>query len=313
MTTSSTPLTHFSLFSGIGGLDLAAEWAGFRTVAQVERADYPLQVLNQHWPDVPRFEDIEDVTDDTLDAAGITRPTLLSGGFPCQPFSVAGKRRGTEDDRYLWPEMLRLVQESRPRWVIGENTAGFCGMALDETLAGLERAGYTCRAFVFPAEAVGAPHLRYRCFIVANSQGERCIQRGLPLGEGEEIAVSGLSDPYGSDAVCSGQMRPCVSVRSGQSLETAFDSCGIYESIPDPLCTGWTEFLSPALAGEEGHAPWRADPFGMLWTDEPDVGRVADGIPSRVDRVEALGNAVVPQQAYPIFQAIAEVEMMVEE
>jgi DNA (cytosine-5)-methyltransferase 1 len=130
----------------------------------------------------------------------------------------------------------------------------------------------------------------------------------LPLGEGEEIAVSGLSDPYGSDAVCSGQMRPCVSVRPGGSLKTASNSCRICEAVSYPLCAGWAEFNSPAISAKEGYAPWRADPFGLLWTDEPDVGRVADGVPSRVDRVEALGNAVVPQQAFPLFAAIAAIE-----
>ncbi len=305
-----TPLTHFSLFSGIGGLDLAAEWAGFETVGQVERADYQYRVLQKHWPNVPKWRNIEDVTIHTIREAGIEHaPTVLSGGFPCQPFSCAGQRRGAEDDRYLWPEMLRVVQELRPAWVVGENVAGIINLALDDVLTDLERAGYTCRAFILPAAGVGAPHMRDRCFVVSHSASERCVPGGLPFGADEALPLARIGYPHGSDAVCCGQEWTCVSVRSGQSLETAFDSCGIYESIPDPLCTGWTEFLSPALAGEEGHAPWRADPFGMLWTDEPDVGRVADGIPSRVDRVEALGNAVVPPQAYPIFQAIAAIEM----
>jgi DNA (cytosine-5)-methyltransferase 1 len=162
-------LTHFSLFTGIGGFDLAGEAAGFRTVGQVEYADFPFAILEKHWPGVPRWRDVRTVTADAVRAAGIGRPTLVSGGFPCQPFSCAGKRRGAEDDRFLWPEMCRIVSELRPAWVLGENVAGFVGMALDACAADLERLGYAVRAFVVPAAGVGAPHQRARCFVVAHA------------------------------------------------------------------------------------------------------------------------------------------------
>lgn len=149
-------LTHLSLFSGIGGLDLAAEWAGFRTVGQCEYADYPYAVLQKHWPDVPKWRDIRTLTaEDFYAKTRLHTVDIISGGFPCQPFSVAGKQRGTADDRYLWPEMCRIVRELHPAWVVGENVAGIVRIALAGIFSDLQSIGYTARAYSSAARDVG--------------------------------------------------------------------------------------------------------------------------------------------------------------
>lgn len=228
-------LNHLSLFSGIGGIDLAAHWAGFHTVAFCEQNKFCQQVLGKHWPGVPIYDDVRTLTAQSL---GNQRITLLSGGFPCQPFSEAGERRGQEDDRYLWPAMLRLIREIRPNWILAENVTGIITMELDNVLSDLEKAAYHTETFVLPACAIGALHIRERVFIVAHSESIRRQQRGR------------LEQP------------------------------------------------------QESPAPG----YLYKWWDEPQPARVAYGLPGRLERVKALGNAVMPQVVYPILKAIADYE-----
>ena len=189
-------LTHLSLFTGIGGLDLAAEWAGFRTVGQCEWADYPRAVLEKHWPGMPRWRDIRTLTgDDFFAKTGLRTVTVLSGGFPCQPFSTAGKRRGKDDDRYLWPEMLRVISQIRPAWVVGENVAGIVSMALDTVLSDLESIGYSCQAFVIPACAVDAPHRRDRVSILGYAEHNGLSPTAVP----RIIATAGRDEQEGQN------------------------------------------------------------------------------------------------------------------
>lgn len=303
-------LTHLSLFSGIGGLDLAAEMAGFRTVGQCEWADYPTKVLEKHWPDVPRWRDIRTLTGESFyERTGLRTVDAISGGFPCQPFSVAGKRRGKEDDRYLWPEMLRVISQIRPAWVVGENVAGIVNMALDTVLSDLESEGYTVQAFIIPACAVDAPHRRDRCAIVAHSNNrqrdteDETVQSGrTPVDYGGENVAYSESDGLQGK-------RPSREQVSGARLEKV-QSKGRCDVLPDPNHRGRSMRRDGELptAGEDYRGRTPEYVAGKWWPAEPDVGRVAHGVPARVDRLKCLGNAVVPQQFYPIFQAMADIE-----
>ena len=158
-------MTVGSLFSGIGGFDLGLERAGMTIKWQVEIDDFCNKVLEKHWPDVKRYRDIKELRGDELEPVD-----LICGGFPCQPFSAAGKRRSKEDDRYLWPEMLRVIRAVRPNWIIGENVAGIVSLALDDVLSDLESEGYACQSFIIPACAVNAPHRRDRVWIIAHAR-----------------------------------------------------------------------------------------------------------------------------------------------
>ncbi len=158
------------LFSGIGGFSLGLERAGFKTVAFCEIEKYPQSIIKKHWPNVPIYEDVKQLTKEKLINDGINDIGLICGGYPCQPFSVAGKQRGQEDDRHLWPEMYRLIKSIRPRWVIAENVAGHINMGLDNVLSNLEDANYTWQTFVIPACAVNAIHRRDRVWIIGNAQ-----------------------------------------------------------------------------------------------------------------------------------------------
>ncbi|WP_025852796.1 DNA cytosine methyltransferase [Paenibacillus ehimensis] len=159
-----------SLFSGIGGIDLACEWVGIETVAFCEREPFCQRVLRKHWPNVPIYDDVCTLTKERLDADGIGPIELIHGGYPCQPFSSSGLRRGKADDRHLWPEVKRLLEEVRPRWFIGENVAGHITLGLDEVLADLDDIGYAAQSFSIPSIAVNADHERERVFIIANTE-----------------------------------------------------------------------------------------------------------------------------------------------
>lgn len=313
-------MKHFSCFTGIGGIDLAAEWAGFETVGQVELADYPHSKLCKHWPDVPKWRDIRDVTGRLIrELCNGSSPTLLSGGFPCQPFSYAGNRKGDEDDRFLWPEMLRVVSECRPSWFIGENVPGIITLALDQAITDLESIGYSVRTFDVPACAVGAHHIRRRIFIVANSNKIRCDMWGL---EGEGIQRKNQTcnevDP-GSEKLADTNGSGCLHGQIEELTTKAreYAQCQSITSspyVPNSYSEGLEGTQDSREIGREGtetieqfagHYPGPDN-----WTAEPGVCGVADGVSNRVDRIKCLGNAVVPEQIFPIINYIAQIENM---
>ena len=279
-------LTHLSLLSGIGGLDLAAECAGFTTVGQCEFADYPTKVLEKHWPDVPRWRDVRTLTKESFyERTGLRTVDVLSGGFPCQPFSVAGKQKGKGDDRYLWPEMLRVIRELRPRCVVGENVPGIIKIAAGQVVKDLEHAGYHVVVFNFEAAAVGAWHRRSRVFFVGLAD----------VADTDGAGLQGCKQHGAPDAAKAAREQP-PRMSAGECSKT----------VCNTVCAGLQDRAAEAVrkpGPREQHQ--RSD----WWAAEPDVGRVAHGIPARVDRLKCLGNAVVPQQAYPIFRALRETIM----
>ena len=335
-------LTHLSLFSGIGGLDLAAEMAGFRTVGQCEWADYPTKVLEKHWPDVPRWRDIRTLTGESFyEKTGMRTVDVISGGFPCQPFSVAGKRRGKEDDRYLWPEMLRVISELRPDWVVGENVAGIVNMALDQVYADLENEGYAVQALIIPACAVDAPHRRDRCAIIANRYGAGLQTQGAEqqtarvAGIREDVAHAesiGLQREWsGGDQIGGTRPEKAQPERRCDVLSDTDHGSRFMRrdgELPEVEGSGgaWANHgggapehgggerraAQPGLGGvADGISRWmdRGMSAPGYWMPEPDgVPRITQKREHRSDRLKCLGNAVVPQQFYPVFQAIADIE-----
>ena len=285
-------LRVLDLFSGIGGFSLGLErTGGFETVAFCEYDDFPRRVFKKHWPEIPCFPDVR-----TLKGSDIDGPVdVICGGYPCQPFSTAGKRQGAADDRHLWPEFMRLVAELRPAWVIGENVAGHISMGLDDVLADLEAEGYACRTFVVPACAIGASHRRDRVWTVAHADSaERRAQRGAcgrlaqrpnGLPQGQESA--GRSEAGGA------ALADTSSKRLEGSKRAKHEGAGVRSS------EGGGRFAEPRMGG-------MADGFSC-WLDEPRE-RVKAGVKDRAGRLKALGNAVHPDIPMMIGRAILEAE-----
>lgn len=284
-------LRVLDLFSGIGGFSLGLErTGGFETVAFCEIEEFPRKVLAKHWPDVLIHRDVRN-----LEAADVGSIDVICGGYPCQPFSTAGRRQGEKDDRHLWPEFNRLVAELRPSWVIGENVAGHISMGLDDVLSDLEGQGYACRTFVIPACSVGAPHRRDRVWTVGHScragwRGKRSAKlrvAGNVLLQVGRIEGSNATGRSGQDVADAMLPRP-------QIIDET-EHCG----SPSERKQSWRELVRASSA-----------PGAEQWSPEPAVGRVAHGVPGRVDRLKALGNAVVPQIPEMIGHAILAAEGM---
>lgn len=267
------PFRVLDLFSGIGGFALGLERAGMSTVAFCEREPFARRVLRRHWPTVPVFEDVRTITGKQLRKEGIT-PNVIVGGFPCQDISCAGKGRGLKGERSgLWREMHRLVQEIRPAWVLAENVPALRTRGSDQVLADLEKSGYAAWPLVVGAWSVGAPHIRNRVWIVARDTRNRSDLLADPAG------ANGGPGPRDDAAAQHGRSDVANPDRGRRKARLAEEGSAGGVQSEDALRRGW-------------------------WSVEPGVGRVADGVPHRLDRVSALGNAVVPAIVEHIGRAI---------
>lgn len=277
-------MNHGSLFSGIGGFDLAAQWMGWNNVFHCEKNEFRRKVLNHYWPESISYEDVTQ-TDFDIHAGSID---ILTGGFPCQPYSTAGKRLGKEDDRHLWPEMLRAIREIKPSYIVGENVRGLLswngGLVFDEVQADLETEGYEVLPFLLPACAVNAPHRRDRIWFVAYANSSRgfCLRR-------HETRLR----------------------REIKEQPKYPNSCS-YGHAANSASGGWLQDYQEQLAEQLAQRvpDWRSFP-----TQPPVCGR-DDGLPAELDgitlsrhrreSIKAYGNAIVPQVALQIFKAIEE-------
>ena len=306
------------LFSGIGGFSLGLHRAGMETVAFCEIEPYCQKVLAKNFPGVPIYDDVRTVTAERLRADGIDRVDLVCGGFPCQPFSVAGKQQGKDDHRHLWPEMFRIIQEVRPTWVIGENVAGFVSMALCEVSADLEGAGYEVQPFIIPACAVNALHRRDRVWIVAHAASEQNDRERGNSELGRYAVERDQQTPFcnnretDNNRACGCSEATLPDTRLFRQEECKEQATGIKQCNESSVCdtngAGCEKQHTPCLAARQGQHTGELVATGPNWNTESPFCGVADGIPKRVDRLKCLGNAVVPQIPEIIGRAIMAVE-----
>jgi DNA (cytosine-5)-methyltransferase 1 len=313
-------MRHGSLFSGIGGFDLAAEWMGWENVFQVEWDSYCQKILTKNFPNVKRYGDIKEF--DGTKYRGLIN--ILTGGFPCQPFSVAGKQKGKSDDRHLWPEMLRVIREIQPPWIVGENVPGIIAMELDNICLALESEGYEVQPFIIPSASIGAWDKRERVWIIAHSDSNRKMVQGRnrdsdnqkwnqtekiqerenkqfgrikPNSEGNPDTNTFNSDNagYNSSAI-------------SQQQETAIQFNNITTDIE---CNGRQNGLhggeSGRTTGERIHYFKESDWWKRNWVEvASELCRGNARVPHRMDRIKGLGNSVNPYVPYQIFKAIEE-------
>jgi DNA (cytosine-5)-methyltransferase 1 len=319
-------MTHASLFSGIGGFDLAAEWMGWNNLFHCEWNPFGQKVLKHHFPNSISYNDITK-TDFTIHSGSVD---ILTGGFPCQPYSTAGKRLGKQDERHLFPEMLRCIKEVKPRWVVGENVRGLVswnqGLVFHEVYDDLEREGYEVQSFLIPAASVGAPHQRYRVWFVAyaNDKGGSTRFREVQSENGKvskwnnnaESCDTNSRDASNTNGIGG---RKDVRIFDGESNE--FNQNGKAEYVSN------TESIGQEYALENGELEggrFRKSNQRNFWDSFPSKSPICggdDGLPRELDgitfskwrqeSIKAYGNAIVPQVAHQIFKTIEEFEKLV--
>jgi len=329
-------MKHGSLFSGIGGFDLASEWMGWENVFHCEWNDFGKKVLKYYWPKAISYDDITK-TDFTIHRGSID---ILTGGFPCQPYSTAGKRLGKEDERHLWPEMLRAIREIQPRWIVGENVLGLVnwngGLVFEEVQIDLENEGYEVQPFILPAVSVNAPHRRDRVWFVAYSNGARSSDNGRANNK-EEREVRRENEGNVSTKFCSnGNVAHSKSCRSqvsklgeqeSEKQVQARDNINRLESVGDATNTDnqglqRSENIGSIGKNRENGNKFFTRLFPSNWQNFPTVSPICDGndgLSNRLDgitfskwrneSIKAGGNAIVPQVVLQIFKAIERYEL----
>jgi len=319
-------LRHVDLCSGIGGFALGFQWAELsKPVLFCDIEPWSRKVLRKHWPDVPIAEDVKELANDPDGL--VPDCSIITAGYPCQPFSVAGDRRGQEDDRHIWPEIFTIIKAKRPTWAVFENVYGHLSMGLDEVLSDLEGSEYAVRPFVVPACAVDAPHRRDRVWIIARNVGNT-------QHNGSPSSTLQRSTEEASDNNTEGQSKTWQSKGASQSGD-----CGSMEA--STRSSNVANADNPRQSASQGNGKdnrnkqrnnirWsgknvadtnyprqqkqrrgkptrtehKAPECGSWWLPEPPVGRVAHGVSRRVDRLRGLGNAIVPQIAQRIGETI---------
>ena len=282
-------LKVLDLFSGIGGFSLGLERTGhFETVAFCEIDKYCKLILKKHWKGIKIYDDVKEITKERLKADGIQVPEIITGGFPCQSFSVAGKQKGTSDSRYLWPEMFRIIKIFKSKFVIGENVRGIVniqdGMVFETVCTDLESEGYEVQPFLIPAAGVGAPHRRDRIWFIAHLANTNVNREKWNQPEDGQRSGTQQSSEDVANAITG-------NVEAGRQRHGTLRTGHQEERLSDHVAGG----------GEtQGQDNW--------WNVEPDVGRVAHGVSGRIHRLKGLGNAIIPRIAEEIGRAIIKAE-----
>jgi DNA (cytosine-5)-methyltransferase 1 len=327
-------MKHGSLFSGIGGFDLAAEWMGWENVFHCEWNPFGQRILKHYWPNAKSYDDITK-TDFTSHRGAID---ILTGGFPCQPYSLAGKRKGKADDRHLWPEMLRAIREIQPQWVVGENVFGIVnwngGMVFDEVQADLEAEGYEVQPYVLPACAVNAPHRRDRVWFIANSISKRTGNKNgktdnkeWSSGKDWSTGIRQAHRPIGTGGIDTANANGITAHATGKRKrpgdkeqredERSREQLVRTEQGSNSNDNGEGRIITDTNAAGQWWNEWEGKGKGNLWEQFPTQSPLCggdDGLPYELDGItfskwrneslKAYGNAIVPQVALQIFKAI---------
>ena len=317
-------MIHIGLFEGIGGFSLAASHMGWKTLVTCEINPFGQRVLKYYWPNAYHHADIKTLNYDTINSELSNRfgegwrndDIIITGGFPCQPYSLAGKRLGTADDRHLWPEMLRIIREVQPTWVVGENVFGLInwngGLVFDEVQTDLETEGYEVQPYVLPAASVNAPHKRDRVWFIAHRANSRAKEMQHP----GENGIYGFKTTSNTTCQQSERMRP--DEPSSCEQEQGEFRGGSSENLAESTTPNANSRRQSRKKHREKKPGWITETgFSNYWEDFPTKSPVClgdDGISSRLlgitfskwrnESIKAMGNAIVPQVALEIFKVI---------